>query len=149
MKKIFLSLFLLTISIVSNAQLWHYQHIKTVAETSEDVTFQLLVYCDSKKELNYAAYLAGIRCVMFDGIPESRFNKPLLSEGEITSTENNHIYFDDLYGKRYTDYIKNCMMLSKFKKSGYGQSTLFEITVRVSMLRKDLEKHSVRTKFGL
>lgn len=149
MKKTFLSLFLLTISIVSNAQLWHYQYIKTIAATSEDVTFQLLVYCDSKKELNYAAYLAGIRCVMFDGIPESRFSKPLLSEGEVTSIENKPIYFDDLYGRRYTDYIKNCMMLSRFKKSGDGQSTLFEITVRASMLRRDLEKHNVRTKFGL
>lgn len=149
MKKYLILCFLLLLSIYGKAQVVPYKYFETVSESQSEVTFKVLVFCDTKKDLDQAACLAGIRCVMFDGIPETRFNKPLLSEGEQTLMDKHPLYFDGLYGSSYTDYIKNCVMLSKFKKSGIGKSTLFEVTVKVFELRKDLEKNNIKTKFGI
>lgn len=149
MKKFILTLAVLIIPILANAQLCHYQHTETVSSTAEDVTFKIKVFCDSKKELSQAAYLAGIRCVMFEGIPNTRFSKAILSDGESTSMESHPAYYESLYGNRYIDFVKDCKMLSKFKKSGDRQSTLFEITIHASRLRKDLEKNNVKTKLGI
>lgn len=149
MKKFILSLSVLIIPMLASAQLGHYQHIETVASTAEDVTFKIKVFCNSKKELSQAAYLAGIRCVMFEGIPNTRFSKALLSDGESTSIESHTAYFENLYGNRYIDFVKDCKMISKFKKSGDGQSTLFEITIHASRLRKDLEKNNIKRRMGI
>jgi hypothetical protein len=149
MRKLILVLTFLISSLSANAQLCYYQHVETISSTAEDVTFQIKVFCDSKKELSQAAYLAGIRCLMFEGIPGTRFSKAMISEGETTSIEKHPDYYDGLYSVRYTDFVKDCVMLSKFKKSGDRKSTLFEVTIHASRLRKDLEKNNIKTKLGI
>ncbi len=134
---------------IGEGQVVPYQLGKTVSEGQSEVTFNVYVFCDSKKELNHAAYVAGIRCVMFEGIPGTRFSKPLLNEGEGTLIDKHPTYFEELYGWRYADYVKDCVLLSKFNKSGVGKSTLFEITVKAFELRKDLEKNKIKTKLGI
>ena len=147
-KILLIGVFLLT-SLMAKAQLCHYQFAETISESQNEVTFTIYVFCDSKKELGQAAFLSGIRCVMYDGIPGTKFNKPLLPEGERTKMEKHPAYFEDLYSIRYKDYVKDCMMLSKFKKSGLEKSTLFQVTVKAFELRKDLEKNNIKTKFGI
>lgn len=58
-------------------------------------------------------------------------------------------YFDDLYYNRWTDFIKEYKMMTKFKKSGDKKSTIYEVTVKASMLRKDLEKNNIKRKLGI
>lgn len=140
---------LLLFPILGKAQMVEYRYAETVSEIQGDVTFRLFVFCDSKKMLDSTACLAGVRCVMFNGIPGTKFSKPLLNDGEKTLMSKFPGYFKDLYGTRYADYVKDCVMLSKFKKSGQGKSTLFEITVKAFDLRKDLEKNHIKTTFGI
>ena len=147
-KTLLMAVFLL-ITLMSKAQLCHYQFAETIAESQNEVTFTIYVFCDSKKELGQAAFLSGIRCVLYDGIPGTKFNKPLLPEGEHTKMGTSPAYFEDLYSIRYKDYVKDCMMLSKFKKSGLEKSTLFQVTIKAFELRKDLEKNNIKTKFGI
>ena len=149
MRKLFLIVFLALAAVVSKAQVVPYQLAETVSESQSEVTFKVYVFCDSKKDLDQAAFLAGIRCVMFEGLPGTKFNKPLLNEGERTLIDKHPAYFDELYGWRYSAFVKDCVILSEFKKSGLGKSTLFEITVKVFELRKDLEKNNIKTKFGI
>lgn len=149
MKRILITIVLAFFAIVGKAQVVPYQLGETVSEDQSEVTFTVYVFCDSKKELDQAAYLAGIRCVMFEGIPGTKFSKPLLNEGERTLIDKHPAYFDELYGWRYADYVKSCVILSKFKKSGVGKSTIFEVTVKAFELRKDLEKNNIKTKFGI
>lgn len=149
MKKLLLACLLGICSFIGKAQVVPYQLGEAVSEKQSEVTFKVYVYCDSKKELDQSAYLAAIRCVMFEGIPGTKFSKPLLNEGERTLVDKHPAYFKDLYGWRYVDFVKDCIILSRFRKSGVGKSTLFEVTVKPYELRKDLEKNNIKTKFGI
>lgn len=149
MKKVLLLLFTLCITLAAKSQIYSYTFVETLSSSSEEVTFTYKVFCPQKKSIDQAGYLAGLRCVIFDGIPGTMFSKPLLSEGEKTSVSKNQSYFDDLYYNRISDFAKDCYMISKFKKSGDNQSTLFQITVKASMLRKDLEKNNIKTRMGI
>lgn len=149
MKKILLLCLLVICSFISKAQVVPYQLGETVSENQSEITFKVYVYCDSKKELHQCACLAAIRSVLFKGIQGTRFNKPLLNEGERLLSDKYPSYFKDLYSWRYADFVKDCIILSKFRKSGVGKSTLYEVTVKPYELRKDLEKNNIRTKLGI
>lgn len=144
-------LFMLALFVnISMAQsVFPYQLSETISESQSEVTFKVYVFCSDKEEIKEAACLAGIRCVMFEGIPKTKFNKPLLNEGEQTLISKNRAYFNDLYIERFNDYVKKCTMISKFKKSDIKKSTLFEVTIKVIELRKDLERNNIKTKFGI
>jgi hypothetical protein len=86
---------------------------------------------------------------MFDGIPGTKFEKPLFSEGETTLMNRNPSYFEGLYNQRYVDFIKDYSMLSKYKKSEVKNATLFQITIKAFDLRKDLEKNNIKKKLGI
>ena len=136
-------------AFTGKAQDVSYQLAEVISEGKNDVTFNVHVFCNSKKELQHVAYVAGIKCVMFNGIPDTKFNRPLLNEGEKSLIEKYPTYFENLYNERFDDYVKECNMMSKFKKSGVGKGTLFQITVRVFDLRKDLEKNNIKKSFGI
>ena len=149
MRKFLIIVALACVTIIGKAQVVPYKLAEKVSESQSEVTFKVYVFCETKKELDQAAFLAGIRCIMFDGIPGTKFSRPLLNEGEQTLIDKFPSYFDEFYGRRYADYIKGCVMLSKFKKAGVGKSTLFEVTVKAFELRKDLEKNNIKAKFGI
>ena len=149
MKKILLICLLSVLCLHTKAQVVTYQFAETISESQSEITFRVYVFSKSKKTIEQEAQLAGLRCLMFNGIPDTKFNKPLLDEGEVKTKDNNPEYFDDLYSRRYTDYVSGCVMKSKFKKSGVGKSTLFEVTVRPFEIRKDLEKNKIKTKLGI
>ena len=149
MKKICFLLLTLVYTLACNAQITSYQFAEKISENQSEVTFKVYVFCNTKKNIEQAACLAGIRCVMFDGIPDTKFKQSLLNEGEQSSIEKNTVYFNDLYNRRYTDYVKKCVMLSKFKKADIKKATLFEVTIKVFELRKNLEKNKIKTKFGI
>lgn len=147
-KTLLLGLFLL-LSYGIKAQSYSYKYAGNAVEGNGEVTFNIYVFCDSKKEISLAAYLSGIRCVLFEGIPGTKFDKPLLSEGEVTLMDKNPTYFDGLYNRRYVDFVKECLMISKYKKSEVKKATLFQITIKALDLRKDLEKNNIKKKLGI
>lgn len=149
MKRLFFTLIAMAIPLLVSAQLSGYLYEETIASTQEDVTFTLRVFCNDKKAIDQQANLAAIRCVIFNGVPGTRFSKPLLTEGEATVMQEYPGYFDDLYYNRWTDFVKEYKMMTKLKKSGDKKSTIYEVTVKASMLRKDLEKNNIKRKLGI
>lgn len=149
MKRLFFTLIAMAFPLLASAQLSGYLYEETTASTQEDVTFTLRVFCNDKKAIDQQANLAAIRCVIFNGVPGTRFSKPLLTEGEATVMQEYPGYFDDLYYNRWTDFVKEYKMMTKFKKSGDKKSTIYEVTVKASMLRKDLEKNNIKRKLGI
>ena len=149
MRRYIFVLVLMIMPLLAKAQSCGYLHVETTSSSQEEVTFVLKVFCDNKKTLDYEANIAALRCVMFDGIPDTRFSKPLLSGGEKTEMEKHQDYFENLYDSRWTDFVKSYKMISKFKKSGDKKSTLFEVTVKASLLRKDLEKNRIKNILGI
>ena len=133
----------------AKAQSYQYQYVETLSENQSEITFTMNVFCDSKKTFEQSAYLSGLRCVLFDGIPGSKFSKPLLSEGERTLMDKHPDYFQELYGWRYADFLPECRQLTKLKKSGAYKTALMQMTVKVMNLRKDLEKNNIKTKLGI
>ncbi|MBQ3659938.1 MAG: hypothetical protein II963_07280 [Bacteroidales bacterium] len=149
MKRFILLFVFCLITIVGKAQLVPYRLAEACSDNQGEVTFRLYIFCDSKKQIDHASQLAAIRCVLFEGIPGTKFNKALINEGEATTVSNHQAYFNDLYEWRYADYIQDFSMLSKFKRSGVGKSTLYEVTVKAIELRKDLENNNIKTRFGI
>lgn len=109
----------------------------------------MVVYCKDKKAIVQEAQLSALSVVMFEGCPNTPFSKALLEDGAVTSYQQFPYYFDNLYANRYGDFISDVKYLSKFKKADKQKGTAFEITVKATQLRKDLEKNNIRRRFGL
>lgn len=146
MKRIVIALFLL-LSQLMLAQTARYKLIDVVSSNATDIQLKIAVYDASKKVIDHEAACAALRLVLFDGVPKTRFGKPLLSEGEVTCMQEFPSYFENLYSTRYADFVKAATMSSKYRK-GDGKSTEYIITVRAIQLRKDLEKNNIRKKLG-
>ena len=126
-----------------------YVIVNAEAESSTIVKLQIKTFCHDKDLVDAEAQCAAVRAVIFDGIPNTLFHKPLLADGEKTMIGKHSSYFDSLYTSRYTDFIAGFQALSKFKKAGKDKSTLYEVRVKVLPLRKDLEKNNIKKHFGL
>lgn len=131
------------------AQSVTYRLIGAENVSSSVVKMTLMVYGKSKKTIDADAKYAALKNVLFDGCPNTPYNKSLLEDGEETSFEDNPSYFNNLYNNRLNDFIVSCSALSKFKRGDNKKGTLYEIKVKVLQLRKDLEKNGIRKKLGI
>ena len=136
----------LSISFYVNAQK-NYFVKEVISSSTNGIIINLTINCTNKKAVKQEACIAALKAILFDGISNTIFNKPLLPDGELTSYQQNQSYFDNLYNYRYSDFINSCIMLSKFKKAE-NKSTLFQIDVKVLTLRKDLERNNIKRKIG-
>jgi hypothetical protein len=120
------------------------------AECTNPEIVKLQINCQSKNKKTFEADAMkdAIKIVLFEGVPNTQYNKPLLPMGEKTALQEHEAYFANLFDNgRYSDFIKSRKLLSKFKKAE-NKGTLFEIEVKVLQLRKDLEKNRVSNKLG-
>lgn len=131
------------------AQQSNYQIIKSESVSSSIVRLTFKIYCRSKKIVNNEAQYAALRIALFEGCPNTQYNKPLLEEGEATVLQQFPDYFNNLYSYRVGDFITGCVALSDFKKADKNKATLYEIDVKVLQLRKDLEKNGVKRKMEI
>lgn len=117
--------------------------------SSSNVILKLIVYGKSKKNIDIDAQYAAVRTVLFDGCPNTPYSKALMEEGESTSNEKYPQYFEDLYGRRYSDFIASYEATSAFKKGDKKKGTEYTIEVKVLNLRMDLEKNGIKRKLGI
>lgn len=142
-------LMFLFFSVLACAQTNSYQLIKAENISSSTVKLTLMVYGKSKKTIDTDAKNAAIKTVLFNGCPDTPYNKPLLDSGEITISEQHPSYFENLYTYRIGDFISQCLQASSFKKGDKAKGTLYEVQVKVLLLRRDLEKNGIRKKIGI
>lgn len=126
-----------------------YKLISSRMESASIVRAKLMVYGQSKKTISNDARLAAVRIALFEGYPATAFDKPLLDDGEATSTGHHPGYFEALYRSRLNDFIPQCTALSEYKKGDKAKGTLYEIDINILQLRKDLEKNGIRKKMGI
>lgn len=136
-------------SIQIYAQSISYQLVESEKVSSSVIKLTLKVYGKNKKTINTDAQCAAIKIALFDGCPNTMYNKPLLEDGATTSYEQYPSYFDDLYNYRFSDFISSCIAVSKFKGADKKKATLYEIQVKVLQLRKDLEKNGFKNKLRI
>ena len=126
-----------------------YVVVHSELESASVVKLQIKTFSKDKNTVDADAQRAAIRTILFDGIPETQYRKPMLNDGEKTLTEQHPTYFYKLFNDRYTDFIIDYSMLSKFKKADKDKSTLYEVRVKILQLRKDLEKNNIRKQIGI
>lgn len=148
--KIYISLLVFfCLKVIACAQNSSYQLIKADNISPSTVKLTLMVYGKSKKTIDAEANKAALKTVLFDGCPDTPYNKPLLDSGEATISEQYPSYFDNLYNYRISDFISLCLPVSSFKKGDKAKGTLYEVQVKVLLLRRDLEKNGIRNKMGI
>lgn len=148
MKKLILITSLILGTICSAAaQGSSYTLVQATIVSSDIVRLQINVFCKDKQRIETEAQCAAIRAVLFDGAGVPPYTKPLLSEGERTMKQSFPSYFNNLFTSRYPDFIRQCTAKSKFKRSD-NKSTLYEVDVRILLLRKDLEKNRIKRQMG-
>ena len=126
-----------------------YVVVHSELESASVVKLQIKTFSKNKKNVDADAQRAAIRTILFDGIPETQYRKPMLNDGEKTLTEQHPTYFNKLFNDRFTDFIIEYSMLSKFKKADKDRSTLYEVRVKILQLRKDLEKNNIKKQIGI
>ena len=126
-----------------------YVVVHSELESASVVKLQIKTFCKSKKLVDTEVQCAAIRAILFDGIPDTQYRKPMLTDGEKTLTEMHPVYFNKLFGERFSDFILDYTMLSKFKDSDKDNSTLYEVKVKILQLRRDLEKNNIKKQIGL
>ncbi len=132
-----------------NAQTTAYQLLKSEKVSSSIVRLTIKIYCKNKKVIDTEAQYVAVRIALFDGCPDTQYNKPLLEDGEHTLFQQYPTYFEDLYNFRLGDFISNIVRISDFKKADKKGATQYEIDVKVLQLRKDLEKNNIKRKMGI
>ena len=148
-KRVFLLLAVFMLSMSAYAQTATYQMVKSESVSSSVVKLTLMVYGKSKKTIDADAQYAAVRAALFDGCPNTAYSKPLLDMGETAAFRQYPNYFESLYYDSLSDFISGCLAMSKFKGGDKKKGTLYEVQVKVLLLRKDLEKNGIRTKMGI
>ena len=148
-KRVLLLLAVFMLSMSAYAQTVTYQMIKSESVSSSVVKLTLMVYGKSKKTIDIDAQYAAIRTVLFDGCPNTAYSKPLLDMGETTAFKQYPNYFESLNYDSLSDFISGCSAVSKFKGGDNNKGSLYEVQVKVLLLRKDLEKNGIKTKMGI
>ena len=146
MKKYLITLFALIFVCESYSQ--NTCELKKVNfSTPTTISIHLNVYSKDKKHIEHTACVYALKMLLFDGINKTLYSKPLIDEGEQQSMINHPEYFNKLYSTTWKDFIRSLTMLTKFRK-GENKYTEFNIEIRASLLRKDLEKNKIRTKIA-
>lgn len=131
----------------ASAQNGSYVLVEAKTVSSDIVRLRINVFCKDKQQIATEAQCAAIRAVLFEGTGVPPYTKPLLSEGEQTMKQSYPYYFDNLFSTRYSDFIRCYSAISKFKRSE-NKSTLYEVDVKILLLRKDLEKNRIKRQIG-
>ena len=148
MKKSLLFLFILIGYSVVMAQDCKYSVVESSMSGNDAVTITLNVDVKDKKNLEKEAEFAALKVLMFDGVPNTRYNRPFMKEGYKSVYAQHPTYFQTLYNTTSSDYISDIEILTKFKKSD-NKTTKVKITVKPLWLRRNLESNGIIKRMGL
>ena len=91
---------------------------------------------------------AALKVILFDGIPNTKYSRPLMKEGYQSVYAQHPSYFQLLYNTNASDYVSNFESLSKFKKSD-NKTTKIKVTVKPLWFRRNLENNGILKRMGL
>ncbi len=149
MKKIFLFLLSSIIWFVPiKAQDCKYTVLEAAMSGSDDVALTLNIDVKDKKILEKEAEFAALKVLIFDGVPNTKYNRPFLKDGYKAAYTQNPTYFQTLYNNIAPDFVKEYEALSKFRKSN-NNTTKVRVIVKPLVLRRNLETNGILKRIGL
>lgn len=149
MKKILLFLIFTLIGFVPvKAQDCKYTVLETSMSGTDDVAITLNVDVKDKKNLEKEAEFAALKVLIFDGVPNTKYNRPFMKEGYKAAYTRNPTYFQTLYNNIAPDFVKEYEVLTKFRKSN-DNTTKVKVIVKPLLLRRNLETNGILKRIGL
>lgn len=149
MNKIWITyLFLIIGCLTAKSQDCSYSVIEACMNGDDAVTITLNIDAKDKKNLEKEAAFAALKVIMFDGVPNTRFNRPFMKDGYKSVYAQHPSYFQTLYNTNASDYVSNFETLTKFKKSD-NKTTKVKLTVKPLWLRRNLENNGIIKRMGL
>ena len=147
MKRIILfAVFILGIVSTACAQ---YQ-TNVLSSTNTAVKLRCTGYAKNKKKALAEAELAAIKAVLFHGIDNTQSQTALIPTTEQEAMKKHKSYFNNLYSGGYRDLISSSEIVQPFSKdTNKRKNIVVDVTVKVRVLREDLEKNGVIRRFGL
>ena len=114
----------------------------------ETITLKLKGNGSNILESQNNAVLAGFDALMFQGIPQTSFNKPLI-DNKVEFLKNHKTFFEqNINPTLLVKYVSSINTITKFSKSKSGSFGVYEITINVASFKSFLESNGVLRKFG-
>lgn len=147
MKRLFLFA-ILFVSIVITADAQYQSNV--ILSTNTSVKIRCTGYAKSKKKALAEAELAAVKAVLFHGIDNTQSQTALIPITEKEAVKQYKSYFNALYSGNYRDFISSSEVVIPFSKDiNKRKNIVVDVTVKVRVLRENLEKNGVIRRFGL
>ena len=125
-------------------------NVTAINATNETVTMRCVGYGKKAVAAAKDAELSAIRTLLFEGVTNTRYTMPLISEDRLTVEAKFRKFFDDFYNGGYKDFIESSVVAVPFGKNDLKQKCIvLDVCVRVPQLRRYLENKDSIRKFGL
>lgn len=116
----------------------------------ETMTFRVVGYGKNAKIASHNAELSVIKALMFEGIPNTQQNIPMVPETESTAMNKYGKELNKFFDNEYQSEIVRSVITRKFGKNVNKQKSItLDVTVNIRSLRNKLERIGVIRKFGL
>lgn len=143
------SLYIILLSFFFSLPIFSQNTVNFINETKDDITVSVLVYAKNEKIASTNAKLYAINTLLFRGISNSSYNRPMIGTNEEEIKNKHSNYFDSFYNNRYITFITSAIAKSKLAKDETKRKCmLFEITMQKRSLKTDLENNGIIRKFG-
>lgn len=113
----------------------------------ETLTLRSTEVGSSEEEAINKAQKLAFQNLFFRGVPESPFNRPLISLNEEEAYEKHRSYLNDFYDGRMQTFITDSK--EYLNKEGPGTTATVDLTINMRALRKDLQNNNLMQKFGI
>jgi len=149
LKTISYYIFIFTIIYSCNNKNYSYSsNIEVIDLNKTQVILQLETSGKSESEAFYNLKMAALEKILYYGIPNTIFNKPLIEQNKSTIENTYPLYFNELYNRNYNNFIMKSEVKSVTKKNQLYTITSY-LTINVISLKKDLEKNNIIKPFGI
>lgn len=123
---------------------------KLISADRHEITLRVSMYDVKKKEFLKKATAEALQTVLFRGVPETNFRKPLVGNNEKELMKKNKKFFNELFEERGTAYVTSIIPHAMGVKDATGKKAyIADITINMTGLKEDLESHGIIRKFGL
>lgn len=123
--------------------------VNYISSNSTTVTLRSIGYEKKLDRAKTVAELATIKKLLFQGIDNAIQPSPLIETSETVAVKKHSNYFKNLYNGRYKDFIQSSIIKQGLEKDATKKKcAIFDITINIKDLRRDLEQNGVIRKFG-
>jgi len=105
-------------------------------------------YGDNKQKAINDAETKAFEILFFRGIPKSSAENALIGPNEAALQAKHKSYFEPFFGSRYRSFITSSYQSSPPVSKKGITSVVYDVTINVASLKKDLEENGIIRKFG-